>query len=46
MTLEEKAVELGRLIGQSSEYQAVKRANEFARTVHPILQRACARCHN
>jgi len=28
MTLEEKAVELGRLIGQSSEYQAVKRANE------------------
>src|SRR5580704_1662571 len=26
--LEEKAVELGRLIGQSSEYQAVKRANE------------------
>lgn len=28
MTLEEKAVELGRMIGQSSEYQAVKRANE------------------
>jgi cell fate (sporulation/competence/biofilm development) regulator YlbF (YheA/YmcA/DUF963 family) len=26
--LEEKAVELGRLIGQSPEYQAVKRANE------------------
>jgi cell fate (sporulation/competence/biofilm development) regulator YlbF (YheA/YmcA/DUF963 family) len=26
--LEEKAKELGRLIGQSSEYQAVKRANE------------------
>jgi cell fate (sporulation/competence/biofilm development) regulator YlbF (YheA/YmcA/DUF963 family) len=26
--LEEKAVELGRLIGQSSEYQAVKRAND------------------
>jgi cell fate (sporulation/competence/biofilm development) regulator YlbF (YheA/YmcA/DUF963 family) len=26
--LEEKAIELGRLIGQSSEYQAVKRANE------------------
>lgn len=28
MTLEEKSVELGRMIGQSSEYQAVKRANE------------------
>ncbi|HUF27791.1 MAG TPA: YlbF family regulator [Gemmatimonadaceae bacterium] len=26
--LEERARELGRLIGQSSEYQAVKRANE------------------
>jgi cell fate (sporulation/competence/biofilm development) regulator YlbF (YheA/YmcA/DUF963 family) len=26
--LDEKARELGRLIGQSSEYQAVKRANE------------------
>lgn len=26
--LNERAVELGRLIGQSSEYQAVKRANE------------------
>ena len=26
--LEEKAKELGRLIGQSSEYQAVKRAND------------------
>jgi cell fate (sporulation/competence/biofilm development) regulator YlbF (YheA/YmcA/DUF963 family) len=26
--LEDKAVELGRLIGQSSEYQAVKRAND------------------
>ena len=26
--LEERAKELGRLIGQSSEYQAVKRANE------------------
>lgn len=26
--LQEKAVELGRLIGQSAEYQAVKRANE------------------
>ena len=26
--LEEKSKELGRLIGQSSEYQAVKRANE------------------
>ena len=26
--LEEKARELGRMIGQSSEYQAVKRANE------------------
>ena len=26
--LEDKAVELGRLIGQSAEYQAVKRAND------------------
>ncbi len=26
--LNEKAVELGRMIGQSAEYQAVKRANE------------------
>ena len=26
--LSERAVELGRLIGQSAEYQAVKRANE------------------
>ena len=28
MTLEDKAKDLGRLIGQSAEYQAVKRANE------------------
>lgn len=28
MTLEDKARELGRLIGQSAEYQAVKRASE------------------
>ena len=28
MNLEEKAKELGRIIGQSSEYQAVKRAND------------------
>lgn len=26
--MQEKAVELGRMIGQSTEYQAVKRANE------------------
>ncbi len=26
--LQDKAIEMGRLIGQSSEYQAVKRANE------------------
>ncbi|MBV8486798.1 MAG: hypothetical protein JO161_00830, partial [Planctomycetaceae bacterium] len=26
--------------------QAVKRANEFARYVHPVLQTYCARCHN
>lgn len=26
--LQDKAIELGRLIGQSAEYQAVKRANE------------------
>jgi hypothetical protein len=25
---------------------AIKRADEFNQTVHPILQRACARCHN
>ena len=25
---------------------AVKRADEFARDVHPVLQTACARCHN
>jgi cell fate (sporulation/competence/biofilm development) regulator YlbF (YheA/YmcA/DUF963 family) len=28
MTLEEKARDLGRFIGQSSEYQALRRANE------------------
>jgi cell fate (sporulation/competence/biofilm development) regulator YlbF (YheA/YmcA/DUF963 family) len=28
MTLEEKARELGRLIGQSSEYQTLRRAND------------------
>jgi cell fate (sporulation/competence/biofilm development) regulator YlbF (YheA/YmcA/DUF963 family) len=28
MTLDDKARELGRIIGQSSEYQAVKRAND------------------
>ncbi len=28
MTIDDKAVELGRLIGQSTEYQAVKRAND------------------
>jgi cell fate (sporulation/competence/biofilm development) regulator YlbF (YheA/YmcA/DUF963 family) len=28
MTLEEKARDLGRLIGQSSEYQALRRAND------------------
>ena len=28
MTIDEKAIELGRLIGQSPEYQAVKRAND------------------
>ena len=28
MNLEDKARELGRIIGQSSEYQAVKRAND------------------
>jgi cell fate (sporulation/competence/biofilm development) regulator YlbF (YheA/YmcA/DUF963 family) len=28
MTIDEKARELGRLIGQSAEYQAVKRAND------------------
>lgn len=28
MNIDEKATELGRLIGQSSEYQAVKRSND------------------
>lgn len=28
MTIDEKATELGRLIGQSTEYQAVKRSND------------------
>ena len=28
MTIDERATELGRLIGQSTEYQAVKRAND------------------
>ena len=40
--LQEKAVELGRLIGQSAEYQAVKRANEALngdREVVTALQR-------
>ena len=25
---------------------AVRRTNEFVRFVHPVLQRACAKCHN
>jgi cell fate (sporulation/competence/biofilm development) regulator YlbF (YheA/YmcA/DUF963 family) len=40
--LQDKAVELGRLIGQSPEYQAVKRANEALngdRDVVTALQR-------
>jgi cell fate (sporulation/competence/biofilm development) regulator YlbF (YheA/YmcA/DUF963 family) len=40
--LSEKAVELGRLIGQSTEYQAVKRANDALngeRDVVAALQR-------
>jgi len=40
--LSERAVELGRLIGQSAEYQAVKRANEALnedREVVAALQR-------
>jgi len=40
--LNDKAVELGRMIGQSSEYQAVKRANESLnddRDVVTALQR-------
>ena len=40
--LSERAVELGRLIGQSAEYQAVKRANEALnedREVVTALQR-------
>jgi cell fate (sporulation/competence/biofilm development) regulator YlbF (YheA/YmcA/DUF963 family) len=40
--LNDKAVELGRLIGQSAEYQAVKRANEALnedKSVMTALQR-------
>ena len=40
--LSEKSVELGRLIGQSAEYQAVKRANEVLngdRDIVAALQR-------
>lgn len=46
--LSEKAVELGRLIGQSAEYQAVKRANEALngdREVTAALQRMDALRH-
>lgn len=46
--LQDKAVELGRLIGQSSEYQAVKRANEALnddRDVVVALQRMDALRH-
>lgn len=46
--LSEKAVELGRLIGQSAEYQAVKRANEALngdREVTTALQRMDALRH-
>jgi cell fate (sporulation/competence/biofilm development) regulator YlbF (YheA/YmcA/DUF963 family) len=42
MTLEEKARELGRIIGQSPEYQAVKRASETLqrdREASSLLQR-------
>ena len=42
MNLEEKAKELGRIIGQSSEYQAVKRANDALggdRDAVTVLQR-------
>ena len=40
--IEEKAKELGRLIGQSSEYQAVKRANDAItgdKTAMSLLQK-------
>lgn len=46
--LSDKAVELGRLIGQSAEYQAVKRANEALnedREVVAALQRMEALRH-
>lgn len=46
--LSDKAVELGRLIGQSAEYQAVKRANEALnedREVVTALQRMEALRH-
>ncbi len=35
--LSERAVELGRLIGQSSEYQAVKRANDALNEDKPAV---------
>lgn len=47
--LSDKAVELGRLIGQSAEYQAVKRANEALnddREVVAALQRMEALRHD
>ena len=34
--IENKAKELGRLIGQSPEYQAVRRANDVNRTLRSI----------
>lgn len=36
--LNERAVELGRLIGQSAEYQAVKRANDALQSDKPAME--------
>jgi cell fate (sporulation/competence/biofilm development) regulator YlbF (YheA/YmcA/DUF963 family) len=38
MTLEEKARDLGRVIGQSSEYQALRRANDALGADKPALE--------
>ncbi|MFI5312336.1 MAG: YlbF family regulator [Gemmatimonadales bacterium] len=36
--LNERAVELGRIIGQSAEYQAVKRANDALQADRPAME--------
>jgi cell fate (sporulation/competence/biofilm development) regulator YlbF (YheA/YmcA/DUF963 family) len=36
--MQDKAIELGRLIGQSAEYQAVKRANEALNSEKDVVE--------